>query len=114
MGDVYAVEQSEKACFMMRHWRESGVRLCRQLVHPKPVEWQVLSQWRTALMGLAMIFVVLFHMRGRQDGSLAYAMVCCGNIGVDMFLFLSGIGLSLLPAGYFYPCDDDCFCYSCL
>ena len=78
---------------MMRHWRESGVRLCRQLVHPKPVEWQVLSQWRTALMGLAMIFVVLFHMRGRQDGSLAYAMVCCGNIGVDMFLFLSGIGL---------------------
>ena len=78
---------------MMKQWYEGGRQFCQKLVHAKPVEWQVLSRWRTVLMGLAMIFVVFFHMRGRQDGSLAYAVLCCGNIGVDMFLFLSGVGL---------------------
>jgi len=43
-------------------------------------------------MGLAMIFVVLFHV-GVHRNSMMYGVVRCGNVGVDMFLFLSGIGL---------------------
>ena len=43
-------------------------------------------------MGFAMIIVMLFHVPlSRND--LFYGLMRCGNNGVDMFLFLSGIGL---------------------
>ena len=43
-------------------------------------------------MGFAMIIVMLFHVPlSRSD--LFYGLMRCGNNGVDMFLFLSGIGL---------------------
>ena len=51
-----------------------------------------LSKYRGELMGLAMLFVMLFHV-GMDRQSMMYAVHRCGNVGVDMFLFLSGIGL---------------------
>ena len=43
-------------------------------------------------MGFAMIIVMLFHVPlSRND--MFYGLMRCGNNGVDMFLFLSGIGL---------------------
>ena len=43
-------------------------------------------------MGAAMLFVMFFHV-SMPKSELMYGVVRCGNIGVDMFLFLSGIGL---------------------
>ena len=58
----------------------------------KEIEWADLSRYRGELMGAAMLFIVLFHVDlPRYD--LYYGLRRCGNVGVDMFLFLSGIGL---------------------
>ena len=43
-------------------------------------------------MGFAMIIVMLFHVP-LPSKDLYYGLMRCGNNGVDMFLFLSGIGL---------------------
>ena len=43
-------------------------------------------------MGFAMIIVMLFHAP-LPSKDLYYGLMRCGNNGVDMFLFLSGIGL---------------------
>ena len=56
------------------------------------INWNDLSRYRAPLMGFAMIIVMLFHVPlSRND--LFYGLMRCGNNGVDMFLFLSGIGL---------------------
>lgn len=52
----------------------------------------LLSDYRTELMGAAMIFVILFHV-GMDSRNFFFPLRRLGNIGVDMFLFLSGIGL---------------------
>ena len=56
------------------------------------LNYGMLSRHRAALMGLAMLFVMFFHVP-MAKGELMYGVVRLGNIGVDMFLFLSGIGL---------------------
>ena len=43
-------------------------------------------------MGFAMIIVMFFHAP-LPSKDLFYGLMRCGNNGVDMFLFLSGIGL---------------------
>ncbi len=43
-------------------------------------------------MGLAMLFVMLFHVWMPRSNAF-YGLVRCGNVGVDIFLLLSGIGL---------------------
>ena len=54
--------------------------------------WNDLSRYRSPLMGFAMLIVMLFHVPlSRND--MFYGLMRCGNNGVDMFLFLSGIGL---------------------
>lgn len=58
----------------------------------KPIELSDISRYRGELMGLAMIFVMLFHV-WLPKSNVMYGLVRCGNVGVDMFLFLSGIGL---------------------
>lgn len=58
----------------------------------RPVELSDLSRWRGELMGLAMIFVMLFHVWLPKSNPM-YGLVRCGNVGVDIFLMLSGIGL---------------------
>lgn len=58
----------------------------------RPVELSDLSLSRGELMGLAMIFVMLFHVWLPKSNPM-YGLVRCGNVGVDIFLLLSGIGL---------------------
>lgn len=55
-------------------------------------EWASISRYRSELMGLAIIFVVLFHVHlPRSD--MFFGLRRMGNIGVDIFFFLSGMGL---------------------
>lgn len=58
----------------------------------RAIDLSDISRYRSELMGLAMIFVMLFHVWLPKSNTF-YGLVRCGNIGVDMFLFLSGIGL---------------------
>ncbi|MGM9714520.1 MAG: acyltransferase family protein [Prevotella sp.] len=58
----------------------------------KPFQLYAISRYRAELMGLAMIFIILFHVSLPRHAPL-YGLVRMGNIGVDIFLFLSGIGL---------------------
>ena len=55
--------------------------------------YSCLSSQRGRLMGAAMLMVVLFHVGGMRHDTFFYCLSRCGNVGVDMFLFLSGIGL---------------------
>ena len=51
-----------------------------------------LSRYRGELMGAAMLFIILFHVNlPRSD--MFFGLRRCGNVGVDMFFLLSGIGL---------------------
>lgn len=58
----------------------------------KPIELSDISKFRGELMGLAMLFVMLFHV-SLPKNALMYGVVRCGNVGVDVFLLLSGVGL---------------------
>ena len=51
-----------------------------------------LSRYRGELMGTAIVFIILFHVPLARTDAF-FGLRRCGNIGVDMFLFLSGIGL---------------------
>ena len=51
-----------------------------------------ISAYRGELMGFAILIVMLFHM-GVPRSSSWYGLVRMGNLGVDIFLFLSGMGL---------------------
>lgn len=54
-----------------------------------------LSKYRTQLMGVAMLSVFLFHsMGGDWMPRYIYNIASHGNIGVDVFLFLSAMGLT--------------------
>ena len=56
------------------------------------IELASISRYRSELMGAAMLFIILFHVDlARSD--MFYGLRRCGNVGVDMFLFLSGVGL---------------------
>lgn len=56
------------------------------------IELADVSRYRGELMGIAMILIVLFHVPlGRGDAF--FGLHRLGNVGVDMFLFLSGMGL---------------------
>lgn len=58
----------------------------------KDIELENISRYRGELMGAAMLFIMLFHVSlPRND--LFFGLRRMGNIGVDMFLFLSGLGL---------------------
>ena len=56
------------------------------------MNWNDLSRYRAPSMGFAMIIVMLFHVPLSRSDAF-YGLMRCGNNGVDMFLFLSGIGL---------------------
>lgn len=56
------------------------------------IELQNVSRFRGSLMGIAMLVIILFHVDlARTDAFFGLRRM--GNIGVDMFLFLSGVGL---------------------
>lgn len=56
------------------------------------IELANISRFRGELMGAAMLFIILFHV-GLPREDYFYGLRRLGNIGVDIFLFLSGIGL---------------------
>ena len=56
------------------------------------IEWAAISRYRGELMGLAILFVVLFHI-GLPRTDMFFGLKRMGNIGVDIFFFLSGMGL---------------------
>lgn len=56
------------------------------------MNYDLLSRHRSALMGISMILVMMFHVASDKD-MLLYDLLHLGDVGVDMFLFLSGIGL---------------------
>lgn len=51
-----------------------------------------LSRQRGALMGLAILIVVMFHVSQPRSSDF-YGLCRLGNVGVDVFLFVSGMGL---------------------
>ncbi len=58
----------------------------------KDIELANISRFRAEQMGIAMLIIILFHVQlPRLDPFFGLRRM--GNIGVDMFLFLSGIGL---------------------
>lgn len=62
------------------------------MIRIKDIELANISRFRGELMGAAMLFVILFHVSlPRSD--YFFGLRRMGNIGVDMFLFLSGVGL---------------------
>jgi peptidoglycan/LPS O-acetylase OafA/YrhL len=62
------------------------------MLKPKNIELECVSRYRGELMGAAMLFVMLFHVYLPRDNAF-FGLRRCGNVGVDMFLFLSGVGL---------------------
>ena len=58
----------------------------------KDIELKDISKFRAEHMGLAMVFIVLFHV-GLPRSDAFFGLRRMGNIGVDIFMFLSGIGL---------------------
>jgi len=62
------------------------------MIKIKDIELTNISRYRGELMGMAMIFIILFHVSLPQS-DMFFGLRRMGNIGVDMFFFLSGIGL---------------------
>ncbi len=58
----------------------------------KDIELANISRYRGELMGAAMLFIILFHVALPREDAF-FGLRRMGNVGVDMFLFLSGIGL---------------------
>ncbi len=58
----------------------------------KDIELEKISRYRGELMGVAILFVILFHVGLPRDNAF-FGLKRMGNIGVDIFLFLSGMGL---------------------
>ena len=56
------------------------------------MNYSVLSKYRGELMGLAILFVVMFHVYMSRS-NFFFPLRRMGNVGVDMFLFVSGMGL---------------------
>ena len=58
----------------------------------REIELADVSRYRSELMGAAILFIILFHVPLARSDAF-FGLRRCGNIGVDMFLFLSCIGL---------------------
>lgn len=58
----------------------------------KDIELFNISRFRAEHMGAAMLMIILFHVALPRTDDF-YGLRRMGNIGVDIFLFLSGIGL---------------------
>ncbi len=58
----------------------------------KDIDLGLFSRFRAAHMGFAMLIIILFHVALPRSDAF-YGLRRMGNIGVDIFLFLSGIGL---------------------
>ena len=60
----------------------------------KNSELNLLSKYRTQLMGLAMLLILIFHSSiDLSHINIIRSLKDTGDVGVDIFLLLSGIGL---------------------
>lgn len=58
------------------------------------LDLMMLSKYRRQLMGLAMLLIILFHMSiNVSDINFLRSLKDIGDVGVDMFFLLSGMGL---------------------
>lgn len=57
------------------------------------VNYNILSKYRSYLMGVAMIMVVMYHSTIINTSLRCTLIKNIGNSGVDIFLFVSGIGM---------------------
>ena len=57
-----------------------------------PIKLENISKYRSEWMGIAILLVIFFHGYLPRE-SVFYGLKRMGNIGVDLFLCLSGIGL---------------------
>ncbi len=57
------------------------------------LNFSAISKFRTEIMGFACIWVVFHHFEGDISSLFLRRFSVYGNAGVDIFLFLSGIGL---------------------
>ena len=55
----------------------------------KAINLHDLSRFRGVLMGIAMLVVMMFHVGFSRHDTFWFCVNRCGNVGVDMFLFLS-------------------------
>ena len=57
--------------------------------------WRRFSKYRTELMGIACLWIMLYHNRVSWPAGLepVRRFVDHGNLGVEFFLLLSGMGL---------------------
>ena len=59
--------------------------------------WKNVMKYRNFLFGFAAVWIVFFHIRamvGAPKDGLLRGFLSLGNIGVDVFMFLSAVGLS--------------------
>lgn len=73
-----------------------------QQLSTSPFHWGLVSKYRSQLFGFAILWIMCMHSReftpipsnALLSHSLLYdGIILVGSVGVDMFLFLSGIGL---------------------
>jgi len=81
-------EEDSEACSVVM----TGLKKIEMKWKIEDIELANISRYRNELMGMAMFFVIFFHV-GLPRYDLFFGLRRIGNIGVDMFLFLSGIGL---------------------
>lgn len=77
-----------------------------QKIKHQEITWNILSRYRSQIMGVAIIWIMLFHggefyPEMMKDIPLLGYIVDRGMMGVEMFLFVSGMGL------YFSFTKDD-------
>lgn len=62
------------------------------------LNWGILSDYRNIIMGISIVFIILFHYYEdlvifNRPINIFIKLFSYGNLGVDVFLFVSGIGL---------------------
>lgn len=69
------------------------------------MSWREISKYRGQIYGITMIWIVIFHLYEActdafPDKWLSSVIFNNGNLGVDIFLFLSGVSMSYAMARY--------------
>lgn len=73
-----------------------------QLQYASPLHWGLVSKYRSQLFGFAILWIMCMHSREftplLDDAILSQyilydGIILVGGVGVDIFLFLSGVGL---------------------
>lgn len=72
------------------------------------INWSDLSKYRNQLYGLAMFWIVIFHVWEEfkdifPNGNSLVSIIKNGNLGVEIFLFLSGISMYFAIQKYVEP-----------